>query len=489
MLRCVCHLSAAAAVLAAAVSAIAGPATPDDAAAELNARFGDQIRRAESAPSQAGDVALAGRLLAAARAKNVSPALLPLLCEKAYDLAIKHPEGQMEAVAAMKLLADKAPDKADAARDKILAAYQAQYSKARGAEKTRAGEALVDMLVRCGDAKAARRDFDGAVALYRRASTLAPSLRGVNREELQAKLDFALTRQAFLRKIERLQAGLRADPKDQTARDEIVRLYVVEFDDPVAAAGALDLDVKDLATRYVLLAGMKIENLPERALTELGAWYRSLADKSSPQGKVTALVRAQGYYERFLAVHPAGDAARTDAARALDETDAILAKIPGALVKVTVMKDAEFASRLAPKLPPAGNVAMGGLAGASSHWGERLPANALLGNREGIQWTLNGPEGWFEVRWSPPARGRYILLVGRNGTPGNDPWGEASIAINAGRPHKIEGMSSGEVCLVDLGIVVPIGSLRIDIKGSAYPGLADLEIHPRMADRAEGLGR
>ena len=199
--------------------------------------------------------------------------------------------------------------------------------------------------------------------------------------------DSAMTRQNSLRKIERLQADLKADPRNQTARDEIVRLALVELNDTETAVKALNLDVNDMASKYVLLAGMKVENLPERACAELGDWFRSLAEKSGQQGRVAALVRAQGYYERFLALHQAADAARADVARALDEVDAVLAKIPGGIIKATVLKDPDFNSRMAPKFPPTGNVALSGAATASSFWGQRRPAAPAM--RPGHD-TING---------------------------------------------------------------------------------------------------
>jgi len=52
------------------------------------------------------------------------------------------------------------------------------------------------------------------------------------------------------------------------------------------------------------------------------------------------------------------------------------------------------------------------------------------------------------------------------------------VAVNGNRPTKIEGMSSGRTMIVDLGMVVPITTVRLTISGTTYPGLAGIEIHP-----------
>jgi len=42
-------------------------------------------------------------------------------------------------------------------------------------------------------------------------------------------------------------------------------------------------------------------------------------------------------------------------------------------------------------------------------------------------------------------------------------------------------MASGKVLIVDLGLAVQVKSLRLNIQGTAYPGLAGIEIHPAPA--------
>ncbi|MBE3070065.1 MAG: hypothetical protein IMZ66_07495, partial [Planctomycetes bacterium] len=316
-----------------------------------------------------------------------------------------------------------------------------------------------------------------AVALYRRAMPLAATLRDVNRDELKTKLDYAVTRAGFRGQVEKLEALLKADPNDQEARSELVRLYVVELDNPAQAAKRLDLSRDSLSARFVLLAGMSPESLPRRALPEVGRWYHGLAEKSSAQGRLIALMRAKTYFERYLASEEPGDQ-RLEVATALDQVDAVLAKAAAASAKLTVVALKDFQADLGRRFPPEANLAAQGDARASGHWGNRLPENVFGGRRTGDAWSLNGPKGWFLARWNSPVRGRYILLFARSGTGSGDAWGEAAITINDTRPQRVEGMESDRVLIVDLGMMVPVTSVRLDIKGTTYPGLAAVEIHP-----------
>lgn len=482
--------AAAVALLALGAIAASPPApSADDPARAVDARYGKELAAAAASADAADDLALAARLLADASVANVQPALVRLLCEKAYDLAAKQPEGFQTAVDAMALLARNAPAEAAACQDRILDVHQNRYAKGRGPQKVKAGEALAAAIIEFADARAAAKDFDGAVNLYRRAVPLAATLRDINHHELRTKLDYATTRQGFQSQAEKLKAVLRQDPKNKAARDELVRIYVVEFDDPVAATRQLDLDVRDTASKYVLLAGMAVERLPRRACAELGHWYRRLAEQSSAQGRLLALVRAKGYYERYLALKDDPDDRPAEVSAALAEVDAVLAKVAASLPALNVVALEQFEARFGPRFPPAANLGSSGAATASSHWGNRLPENVFQGARTDAAWSLNGPEGWFLARWDAAPRGRYLLLFARSGTADSDSWGAATISVNGATPQKVDGMTSGRVLIVDLGIVVPVSSVRLAITGMTYPGLSGIEIHPDSPPAAPASDR
>jgi hypothetical protein len=472
-----CNPAVAVALAFAALARAAPAPPPADPIKAFEAQYGGRIAAATASPEAADDLALAAELLAAVIAPETEPDLLPLLCHNAYDLAAKHVKGYRAAIRAMVLLAEKVPAQKNASQDRMLDVYQNRYAKSRGAEKAKAGETLVAAIVYFADDRLDTKDFAGAADLYRRAMPLAANLRNVDHYELKLKLDHAVTRRGFQSQAEKLKAALKEQPDDKAARDELVRIYVVEFDNPAAAARQLDLKADDNA-KYVLLAGMSIERLPARALAELGHWYRGLADKSSAQGRRIALVRAKTYYERYLRTNSAASAGRADVTAGLDEVDKVLAKVATTVLKIQILSDARFNALYAKDFPQSANVGADGKGHASSHWGDRLPQNVFGGARSGIAWSLNGPRGWFLAKWEPPVRGRYILVFGRNGKPGTDPWGNAAVAVNGNRPNKIDAMSSGKTMIVDLGLVVPITTVRLTVSGTTYPGLAGIEIHP-----------
>jgi len=462
--------------VAAPTGPAAGPAA--DPAKAFDTQYASRVAAAAASPQEADDLALADELLATAGMPETDPALLPPLCRNAYDLSSKHTKGFRTAMKAMTLLAKTVPERKNACQEKILDLFQNRYAKSRGAEKAKAGGVLVATLVRFADGRAAADDFAGAARLYRRAMPLAANLRNVDRIELQTKLNHAVTRQGFRSQAEKLKADLRSDPGNQAIRDELVRIYVVELNDPDTASKQLGLKADDVTSRYVLLAGMSIERLPARALVELGRWYQDLAAKSSTQGRLTSLARAKTYYERYLETNAAASADRDDVAAHLRDVDNVLAKIATVSPKVVVLSDPEFNARYAKNFPRSANVGAGGKAFASSHWGGRLPQNVFGGARTGVVWSLNGPQGWFLAKWEPPVRGRHILVITRDGKRGTDAWGNATVAINGNRPVRMDGMSSGKTMIVDLGLVVPITTVRLTINGTAYPGLAGIEVHP-----------
>jgi len=226
----------------------------DEAADTFNKLYGDDLKRVAATPSPADDVALARQLLEAAGKVANQKALLTLLCEKAYELAIKDPAGYPTAKAAKDLLAASAAEKK---AESLLAEKQ----------------------------------------------------------------------------IAALKARLAADPKDASSRKEIVRLYLVEMDNPAEAAKFLD-EAMDAATRkYVPAAAKPIEDAPEAACTEMGDWYKGLADQATaPASKGAMLQRAKAYYTRFVDLHKADDVARAGATLMLMKIDDALAKLGPAAV-------------------------------------------------------------------------------------------------------------------------------------------------------------
>jgi tetratricopeptide (TPR) repeat protein len=201
----------------------------------------------------------------------------------------------------MDLLAGKVADKKIECLQKSAALYQKQYAAARGEAKVKAGENVIAALSALAEAKAAAGDTDAAGLTLRQAIAVAAAIKSESRAALQAQLDGLASQQKIEKQIAALKAKLDADPKDAAARKELVRLCLVEMDNPAGAAKFLDESLDEATRKFVPGAAKPIEEAPELACTELGDWYKGLADQATtPASKGAMLRRAQGYYQRFL---------------------------------------------------------------------------------------------------------------------------------------------------------------------------------------------
>jgi formylglycine-generating enzyme required for sulfatase activity len=300
----------------------------DEAADTFNKLYGEDLKRVAATPLPADDVALAKQMLEGAKKAGDQPAFLALLCEKAYELASKDPSGYATAMAAMDLLAGKFPDKKVECLQKNAALYQKPYAAARGEAKTKAGESAITALIALAEAQTAAGDSDGAVLTLRQAVAVATAIKSENKATLQARIENMASRQKVEKQIAALKAKLDADPKDAASRKELVRLYLVDMDDPGEAAKLLDETLDEATRKYVPAAAKPVEAAPEVACTELGDWYKGLADQAAtPASKGGMLRRAQAYYQRFLALHTATDLDRTAATLTLKRIQDALAKL------------------------------------------------------------------------------------------------------------------------------------------------------------------
>jgi len=105
---------AAAAMLASAVAL--GAPEPRAAAETFQSLFGADLARVKATRDVKDDLELAARLVAAVKDAKSQPALMALLCEKAYELSCFIPEGQATALAAMETEAEAIPAKARGVR-------------------------------------------------------------------------------------------------------------------------------------------------------------------------------------------------------------------------------------------------------------------------------------------------------------------------------------------------------------------------------------
>jgi len=314
--------------LAAILLASSVPVAADEAADTFNKLYAEDLKRVAATPAPADDVVLAKQLLEAARKVANQKDFLALLCEKACELASKDPTGYPTAKAAVNLLAANVPEKKVESLQKMVVMYQRSYAVARTEAKAKAGEALIESLKALADAQVAAEDVDGAGATLKQALAVATTIKSESRAAIQAQLAGLASQQQAEKQIAALKARLDADPKDAASRKEIVRLYLVEMDNPAEAAKFLDETLDEAMRKYVPAAAKPIEDVPEVACMELGDWYKGLADQATaPASKGAMLERAKAYYARFVDLHKVDDVARAGATLMLKKIEDALMKL------------------------------------------------------------------------------------------------------------------------------------------------------------------
>ncbi|MBL7139648.1 MAG: hypothetical protein ISS74_01930 [Planctomycetes bacterium] len=323
-------LAAVTSVLA-AEAANAPPAPAHDAearAAEAFQRlYGSDLVRVRGTADLKDDVALAQRLLAAARQATGTPALLAVLCDTAYDLASGHPDGYAVALESAEFLASQAPARAALCAERVADVRQKQYAQASGEAKAAAGETLIDTLLALVDAHVAAGDHIQAVAACRKAAGIARAIESPRLPVVEARRRKATHLLQVQRDIRDMRALLERDPANKTARERLVRLYLVDLDDPAEAAKHLEGVEDEALKKYVPAAARGGDAAPELACVELGDWYRTLGETAAEGAKPAMFARANAYYERFLALHETEDLQRTTAALGIKKVEALLADL------------------------------------------------------------------------------------------------------------------------------------------------------------------
>lgn len=361
--------------------------------------FGEEAKKVAASSRTDDDVILARKVLATARKLKSQPALTAELLEKARGLARKAPGGYSTAIWALELLAHRDAGNRDKYLQDIASLRQRRHALSRGIEKEEEFGLLVDTLMELSDSKADAGNYAAAMTCCRRAYALARGAKSPMADELDAKLKDLVQTGRLAGKIARAKARLKTDPTDAAARDELVRMYLVDMDNPAAAARLVNEDSDEFTRIYAPLATKNPAELEEGPCMELASWYRSLADKATGAlSKAGMLRRAKGYYEAFLAGHLKRDLAYVKAAMALEKVNGLLKKLE------PLAGTGKSRAPKKPKFPPGAPVGPGALVGAPA------PIDGVL------SWTIETRlhrGGLNAVGYS--GEGRYLATGGSAG--------------------------------------------------------------------------
>jgi hypothetical protein len=268
-------------------------------AVEANADAIDEIVDALK-PSPLDYAIWAQGVLKAADDLADAPATQQRIYEKAYELGLKRSTGYATSVQAARAALTGAGDQKLAWQMKLLVALRLTWQSAARNAKGQAGQAYIEHLLAVADEQAEADNTAEAVKLYTEASSRVRYCAPDRREEVAAKLRDATARHRVLLRAEQLKRQLAETPNDAGARENLVRLYVVDLDRPAEAATLLTADLGEAWRTYVPLAAKDVEQLDKQPCRELGDWYMSVAPRPASPGRRNTLARAVAYYQRFV---------------------------------------------------------------------------------------------------------------------------------------------------------------------------------------------
>lgn len=300
-------------------------AQPDEAQQVFESLYGAKIKAAVGTIDRADDMALARELVDAAKASADTPALLALMCEAAHDLGQRHADGFGSAADAMALLAKQVESKRDGAREKLVDILTRQSRIGKPDERDAANTRLIDTLLAMGDQKMAQSQWSEAAVDYRRAMLAAATKKLPQTEAAKVKLESAMRRDRAAKQITRLTEKLLEDANDSASAEQIVRLHIVEFDDPKAALPFLNR-VKDERLRSLLPAAADPSLAKDQDLLPLGEWYRELAGPNPGPTELPLLRRASACLSQFMQSTSATSLAGRKAELVHKEVDALVKK-------------------------------------------------------------------------------------------------------------------------------------------------------------------
>jgi len=305
-----------------------------DAQSDYLTLLGTEEKKVAATRTALDDVAFAKKLLKFTELLDDSAEseTRKLVCRKAVDFGMKHPDGYETASEAIGLLTRFFPDQAGQWAQKNLELVELQYKTSRGTARKAAAGAYLDALVGQAESLAAEGKGDKALALYEKATpvaTVAGSERIKRIRERRRELVGQIARKRGRElKLKSLEAKLAADPKDAKAREVLIRYHLCNSGDLAAATKLLTPDVDELLRTYILLAGKQAADLSESACLELGQWCRSTAKMATGKAKALMLVRAKTCYRRFLSLHTKQDISVMKVKMALKQIDADSARKP-----------------------------------------------------------------------------------------------------------------------------------------------------------------
>ncbi len=290
--------------------------------------YGERLKSVARTAELKDDLELAKELRAAAVQSPQNPQLVVILARNAVKLASKKPDGYEIAAEAHQLIA--ATDSKLALPSLTAAAelMRKSYIRAPRDQRPVLGDKLITAYLALAEYHVRQKQYTPAVVAYQKAYRQAIAIKSDRKEDVKIDLDAAVAARRIERSIELEKAKLKRNPKDTNAARELIRLYLVELDDPKGAL-PFTLIANDIKTRAnIALARAELTELDEAKTIQLADWYMQLAASTQAnQAKSLMLRRADKYYAHFLTQNSTDSLAKTKATLARSRIEKQLARL------------------------------------------------------------------------------------------------------------------------------------------------------------------
>lgn len=304
------------------LTASATPAGAQSVRSKFLSMFATKIQQVGRTPSTDDNVALVQEMLETAKKATAEPELLSMIADRAYQLAQSDPRAYQAGIEVMRLEAAHVPARQIEALTAAAALQQRRVMVEPDARAGMAGE-MLEVMLQLGDGYADQQLWDAALAYYTQAAELAQEINSPD----AAKIAAAIQRVAVRQQVKKLSARIARDPTDRAAADELMKLYLIELDDPAAAAKYQFTANDELLKRQVSLATRELETLNATQSLTLGDWYRELMKVASPAALPQMQQRAASYYKRYLNLYKYEDAERQRVIAALQTLDSVAERL------------------------------------------------------------------------------------------------------------------------------------------------------------------
>jgi ABC-type phosphate transport system substrate-binding protein len=271
-----------------------------DALALFSRLYGADFKRVAATGNARDAFALADQIVLSAQTTKLAPEVTAVMCQKAYDLGCKYPGGEVSALRALHVLAEKVPER----RFEAALCHATLCERDFTSDKSDAsGQYLVERLMIAADLATLDGHFTEAAETWRHALTVAEGIKSPTLGVLRERLPVFAARQESVKHWEEFKTQLQEQPKDDDLRAKAVWFCVLEINNPAEALRLINKNSEEALRANLPLAVESQDKLNAEAALGLAEWYMELTDKAGQGGRDLVLRRSQDYYLRFFALH------------------------------------------------------------------------------------------------------------------------------------------------------------------------------------------